>query len=68
MAPHMVFLTPHLSSNGQIRKLRISVPLVECLVDGVRYFRPDDLPPATGNDLMPLYRPTLQSPGSRPEH
>lgn len=24
------------------------MPLTECLVDGVRYFRPDDLPPAGG--------------------
>jgi hypothetical protein len=59
MAPHMASLVPHLTTACQIRHLRISVPLVECLVDGVRYFRPDDLPPASGEELRPLYRPRI---------
>jgi hypothetical protein len=30
--------------------------LTECLVDGVRYFRPDDLPPPSGEELRPVLR------------
>ncbi len=52
---------PFLSSNGQVRHLRISLPLVACLVDGVRYFRPDDLPPPAGDDLRPWSRPRLSA-------
>jgi hypothetical protein len=59
MPPHMVCLVPFLGSDGRVRHLRISVPLVACLVDGVRYFRPDDLPPPAGDDLRPLFRPRL---------
>jgi hypothetical protein len=55
----MVRIAPHLTSNATVRRLRISVPLVPCLLDGVRYFRPDDLPPPAGDDLRPLYRPRL---------
>jgi len=33
--------------------------LTECLVDGVRYFRPDDLPPASGEELRPILRPRI---------
>jgi hypothetical protein len=32
------------------------VPLIECLIDGVRYFRPDDLPPASAEELRPMLR------------
>jgi hypothetical protein len=39
--------------------VRVSVPLVECLIDGVRYFRPDTLPPPAGDELRPLSRPRL---------
>jgi uncharacterized membrane protein len=35
------------------------VPPVSCLVDGVCYFQPDDLPPAAGEDLRPPFRPRL---------
>jgi hypothetical protein len=63
----MVRLIPHLTSNCTIRRLRISVPLVECLIDGQRYFLPDTLPPPTGDDLRPLCRPRLgHQPGSTP--
>jgi hypothetical protein len=55
----MICVLPYLNSNAQVRHLRISVPLVECLVDGVRYFRPDDLPPPAGEELRPLFRPRL---------
>jgi hypothetical protein len=40
----MVSIVPHLTTNCRARQLRISVPLIECLVDDVRYFRPDTLP------------------------
>jgi hypothetical protein len=58
----MICLLPYLNSNAQVRHLRITVPLVECLIDGVRYFRPDDLPPPSGDELRPLLRPRLTSP------
>lgn len=58
MTPHMVFLAPHHSAS-QVRQLRISLPLIECLVDGVRYFRPDDLPPPAGDELRPWLRPRI---------
>ena len=41
------------------RRLRVSLPLVEPLLDGVRYFRPDDLPAPEGEDLRALHRPKL---------
>jgi hypothetical protein len=50
MLPRMVIVLPHL-----IRRVRISLPLVPALLDGRRYFRPDDplLPPAAGEKLQP---------------
>ena len=48
MVPHMICVLPFQTSVGTIRRLRISVPLIECRIDGVRYLRPDDLPPAGG--------------------
>ncbi len=65
-ASHMVCLLPYLSSNASIRRLRISLPLIECLVDGVRYFREGDLPAPSGDDLGPLYRPRLTLAAGRP--
>lgn len=56
MAPHMVCVLPYLNSNAQVRRLRISVPLGECLIDGQKYFLPDDLPPAAGEELWPFSR------------
>jgi hypothetical protein len=67
MPSAMVRIYPHLTSNCTIRHLRISVPLVPALVDGMRYFLPDALPPPTGDELRPLYRPRINSqPGSTP--
>jgi hypothetical protein len=43
MPPHMVRVLPSLNSNAQVRRLRISVPLIEVLLDGEKYFRPGDL-------------------------
>ena len=59
MQPHMVRVYPFLTTACQVRHLRISVPLVACLLDGQKYFRPDDLPPPTGEELRPLLRPRL---------
>jgi len=57
--PRMVRLYPYLNSNAQVRHLRISVPMVEPLLDGQKYFRPDALPPPAGEELRPLLRPRL---------
>ena len=59
MQPHMVCLVQHFTTALLVRHVRISVPLIEPLLDGVRYFRPDDLPPPSGDDLRPLHRPRL---------
>ncbi len=64
MLPHMTVIVPHLATNNRVRHLRISVPLVECLVDGVRYFREGDLPPAAGEELRSIARPKI---GTRPK-
>ena len=45
MQLHMICVLPLLTTACQARRLRISVPLVECLVDGQKYLLPDDLPP-----------------------
>jgi hypothetical protein len=65
----MICVFPFQTSVGTIRRLRISVPLIECLIDGVRYFRPDDLPPASGEELRPILRPriTVRPTPSSPE-
>jgi hypothetical protein len=55
----MVRVFPHLTSACRVRWLRISLPLVGDLLDGVRYFRPNDLPPPAGEDLRAMNRPKL---------
>jgi hypothetical protein len=37
MQLHMICVLPLLTTACQVRRLRISVPLVECLVDGQKY-------------------------------
>ena len=59
MAPSMVSLVTVPSAASGVKRVRISVPLVECLVDGVRYFRPGDLPPPEGEELRPMSRPKV---------
>jgi hypothetical protein len=59
MVPHMICVFQFQTAVGTVRRLQISVPLIECLVDGVRYFRPDDLPPASGEELRPILRPRI---------
>ena len=67
MLPHMVSIVPHLTTNCRVRQLRISVPMIERLIDGVGYFRPDNLPPPAGEELRPLFRPRLTpAPDHRP--
>ena len=69
MAPHMARLVPYLTSNATIRRLRISAPLVELLLDNQKYFLPDALPALAGDDLRPLLQPRIarakQSPRPR---
>jgi hypothetical protein len=52
----MVALVSVPSESG-VRHRRISVPLIEPLLDNVRYFREVDLPGARGEDLRPQCRP-----------
>lgn len=62
----MVCLVTHLSGNFGIRRLRISVPLVPCLLDGEKYFAPGELPELHGNDLQRVYRPRIGQAPPRP--
>jgi len=62
MPPHMIAIVPYVNATHHVRHLHISVPLVECLVDGVRYFRPDEAPPLPGQE--PAAKP---KPPTRPE-
>ena len=59
MAPSMVSLVTVPSAASGVKRVRISVPLVECLVDDVRYFLPDTLPPPAGEELRPMSRPRI---------
>jgi hypothetical protein len=43
--PHMIFRAIELSGYGSLKRVDVSVPLVEQLVDGVKYFRPGDAKP-----------------------
>jgi hypothetical protein len=49
MPPHMVCLIPFLGSDGRVRHLRISVPLIPSLLDNARYYLPGDLPETPGS-------------------
>jgi hypothetical protein len=66
MPPHMVCLMPLLGANGTVRRARVSLPLVPCLVDRQRYFLPGDLPPPAGDELRALYRPRLTAHRAQP--
>jgi hypothetical protein len=55
----MICVLPYLNSNAQIRRLRISVPMIAALLDGEKYFRRGELPPPAGDELRPLYRPRI---------
>jgi hypothetical protein len=60
----MVRIAPFLATNGMVRHLRISLPLVPCLLDGQKYFSPGALPPPAGDELRPLFRPRLTPPSA----
>ena len=62
MQPHMVCLVPHLTTNCQVRHVRVSVPLIAALVDNKRYYLPDDLAAAKGEEPRALYRPKIAQP------
>jgi hypothetical protein len=49
MPPHMVCLVPFLGSDGRVRHLPISVPLIPSLLDNARYYLPGDLPETPGS-------------------
>jgi hypothetical protein len=55
-----------LTTAAQVRHVRVSVPLVPCLVDNRRYYLPDDLPPAQGEELRPMLRPRITQPMRAP--
>lgn len=59
----MVRLVPYLAGNGTVRRLRVSLPLVPGLVDGVRYALPESLPAPSGIELRPLSWPRLGQRG-----
>jgi hypothetical protein len=47
------------SGPSGVRQVRISVPRIDCLLDGQRYWLPDTLPPPAGEELRPLHRPRI---------
>ena len=55
----MICLLPFLTANCQVRRLRISVPLVPALLDGQKYFLESDLAEPAGLDLRSAFRPRL---------
>ena len=59
MTPNMVFLVTVPSAASGVKRVRISVPLIECLVDNQRYWLPEDLPPPAGEELRPMSRPRI---------
>jgi hypothetical protein len=66
MIAHMVSLVTIPSAASGVRRVRISVPLIGCLVDGQRYFLPGDLPAAEGLDLRAIARPKIGGPAAPP--
>jgi hypothetical protein len=57
--PYMIAVRPYLQTCGLVRTLQISLPLIEPLVDGVRYHLPDDIAPPSGHDRRPVMRPRI---------
>ena len=58
MVPHMILLVVVPSESGT-KRVRISVPLVECLLDHQRYFLPGELPAPAGEELRAMSRPRI---------
>jgi hypothetical protein len=52
-AADMVSFIPHLTTNCRVRHVRVSAPLIAALTGNQRYYLPDDLAPACGEELRP---------------
>jgi hypothetical protein len=62
MGPHMICRTIQLTGYAGIRAVFVSVPLVPCLLDGVKFMLPGDVPRLEGTELRRAPRgPTLRS-------
>ena len=66
MLPHC-FHASDPGANGTVRCVRISLPLIPALVDGQKYFLPDDLAAPAGEELRPLYRPRIRQGNPAPQ-
>ena len=66
MIPSMIAMVTIPSAASGVRKVRISVPRIECLLDNQRYFLPGDLPPAAGEELRPMSRPRITKASRAP--
>jgi hypothetical protein len=66
MPPHMVFIIPRLTTNWRIRRVRVSLPLIECLLDGRKYFRPGDPLPLPAEEFWPapIAQPKVTQPSA----
>ena len=65
MAQSMILLVVVPSESGT-KRVRISVPLVECLLDHQRYFLPGELPAPAGEELRPMSRPRITKASRAP--
>jgi hypothetical protein len=65
MPPHMIAIVAHLTTSHHVQYLQISVPLVTCLLDGVRYFRPGEVPAIVGQDAAVKPKPPPDKPQRR---
>jgi hypothetical protein len=63
----MVMRVPVLTSHATVLHVYVSVPLIPCLVDGVRYMLPEDVPPPESRDFRRMRQdkapraPTMRS-------
>jgi hypothetical protein len=55
----MTRILPIPNTTNGVRRVRISLPMAEPLLDNAKYFRDEDLPPLAGLDLRSPYRPRL---------
>jgi hypothetical protein len=62
MPPHMIRTVPYQTTAAQVRRLRISLPLVPALLDDQRYFLPGALPAPVGEELRSIARPRIGGP------
>jgi len=58
MAQSMILLVVVPSESGA-KRVRISLPFVECLLDHQSYFLPGELPAPAGEELRPMSRPRI---------